>query len=220
MFGRRATDDSAPSESTATADPTRTGAAGGTDSSGREASAPKGRPTPSRKEAEAARKQAIKVPRDPKAAKAAERDRARETRAKQMEALRGGDERYLPARDQGPVKKFARYWVDSRFQLASYFLPLALVILLTGFLKLPDKTANYVRSIETAVLLGMILTTLLTYFFVNNALKKQFPDPLDRKGAAWYATMRSAMPRRLRQPKPTVRQGGQPVEPKAPKSSK
>jgi hypothetical protein len=220
MFGRRATDESATPESTTAASATVAGAESSSAQTQKEATAPKGRPTPSRKEAEAARKQAIRVPRDPKAAKAAERERAREGRIKQQEALRGGDERYLPVRDQGPVKKFARDWVDSRFQLASYFLPLALLILLTGFLKLPVKTANTVRSIETALLLGMILTTLITYFLVNSALKKQFPDPVDRKGAAWYATMRSAMPKRFRQPKPTVRAGGAPVAQKAPKESK
>jgi hypothetical protein len=219
MFGRRATDDSATPEST-TADSSTAAAESSSSGASKDATAPKGRPTPSRKDAEAARKQAIRVPRDPKAAKAAERERARETRLKQQEALRGGDERYLPVRDQGPVKKFARDWVDSRFQLASYFLPLALVILLTGFVRIPTKTANTVRSIETALLLGMILTTLITYFLVNSALKKQFPDPVDRKGAAWYATMRSAMPKRFRQPKPTVSTGGRAVEQKAPKAPK
>ena len=42
---------------------------------------PKGRPTPSRKEAEAARKQQLKIPKDPKAAKKAARERDREARA-------------------------------------------------------------------------------------------------------------------------------------------
>ena len=38
--------------------------------------APKGRPTPSRREAEAARKQQVKIPKDPKAAKAAPAEKA------------------------------------------------------------------------------------------------------------------------------------------------
>ena len=35
--------------------------------------------------------------------------------AKQREALANGDERYLPARDKGPVRRFVRDYVDSRF---------------------------------------------------------------------------------------------------------
>jgi len=46
------------------------------DASTEDPRAPKGRPTPSRKEAEAARKQQLRIPKDPKAAKKA----ARETR--------------------------------------------------------------------------------------------------------------------------------------------
>ena len=71
MFGRRATDDTK-SATPSGSEPTT---AETTDAAGRDATAPKGRPTPSRKEAEAARKQAIRVPRDPKAAKAAEQAR-------------------------------------------------------------------------------------------------------------------------------------------------
>ena len=223
MFGRRSSDpatDATASSETKSAAASTDSASSSTTTSTRDATAPKGRPTPTRKEAEAARKQAIRVPRDPKAAKAAERERSRELRAKQAEALRGGDERYLPVRDKGPVKKYARDWVDSRFQLASFFLPVAVIILLTGFLRLNTSVATVVRNVELVILIGMLLTTGFTYFVVGRDLKKQYPDPADRKGAAMYAVMRSAMPRRMRQPRPTVKYGGGPVEPKAAKEPK
>ena len=63
--------------------------------------APKGRPTPSRREAEAARKHQLKIPKDPKAAKKAVRERDREDRARSRAGMMAGDERYLPARDKG-----------------------------------------------------------------------------------------------------------------------
>jgi len=214
MFGRRSSDTetSSATSSAATGTPIADAEAVG-------ATAPKGRPTPTRKEAEAARKQAIRVPKDPKAAKAAERERAREARLKQAEALRTGDERYLPARDKGAGKKFARTWIDSRFHLSSFFLPVAVVILVGGIVKLPTSTKLWVQSVEIVLLITMLLSALFTYFMLGRALKKEFPDPVDRKGAAWYGTMRSAMPRRLRQPRPLVKLGGVPVEPKAPKTS-
>ncbi|MSZ58615.1 MAG: DUF3043 domain-containing protein, partial [Actinobacteria bacterium] len=69
MFGR--------SDKSSTPEPTDAG--GATSDAGHEAG--KGRPTPSRREAEAARKQQIKIPKDPKAAKKATRERDREARA-------------------------------------------------------------------------------------------------------------------------------------------
>ena len=59
MFGR--------SDKSSTPEPTDAG--GASSDAGQEAG--KGRPTPSRREAEAARKQQIKIPKDPKAAKKA-----------------------------------------------------------------------------------------------------------------------------------------------------
>ena len=219
MFGRRTK-----TASSATSTSESEAAATGNDATERDATAPKGRPTPSRKEAEAARKQALRVPKDPKQAKAAERERARESRLRQAEALRGGDERYLPARDQGPAKKFVREWVDTRFQLQSYFLVLALVILLSGpiqrIFKLTTVAMANIRAIETALLLAMLITTAGTYFIIGRAVRRQFPDPVDNKGAALYGMLRSAMPRRMRQPRPVVGFRGKPVAPKAPKEPK
>ena len=60
--------------------------------------APKGRPTPSRREAEAARKQQVKIPKDPKAAKAAAREREREDRSRSRAAMMAGDERQFTSR--------------------------------------------------------------------------------------------------------------------------
>lgn len=97
----------------------------------------KGRPTPSRKEAEAARKQNIRFPKDPKAAKAAAKERDRESRMRQREGMRSGDPRYLPARDQGAARAFARDYVDSRFTMAEIFIFVAVLVLVLGFIKQP-----------------------------------------------------------------------------------
>jgi hypothetical protein len=91
----------------------------------------KGRPTPSRKEAEAAARARAKA-----TATGAKRGRAgRQARAAQnakvREAMKSGDERYLPARDKGPVRRFIRDFVDARLCMAELLLPLLLVILLT-----------------------------------------------------------------------------------------
>ena len=44
-------------------------------------------------------------------------------------AMRTGDDRYLPERDRGPVKRFIRDYVDSRFQFIQILLPVLVVAL-------------------------------------------------------------------------------------------
>ena len=47
--------------------------------------------------------------------------------------MRSGDERYLPARDQGPVKRFVRDCVDARLSIAEFLLPLLLGIIILQY---------------------------------------------------------------------------------------
>ncbi len=179
--------------------------------------ASKGRPTPTRKEAEAARKQSLKVPSDPKAAKRALRDRERQERALQREALMRGDERALPARDRGPGKAFVRRWVDSRRLLSEYFIFIALAVLALSFI--PSKVTQVLVFYGWVVMLAILVgETGFVVFRVRRALAKEFPNPEDRKGCLLYTVMRAIQIRRLRLPPPQVRPGGKPVKPKAGKN--
>ncbi len=76
----------------------------------------KGRPTPKRRDAEAARKSKIAPPKDRREAK----QRMREERSKERKqvdaALKSGDERHYPPRDQGKPKALARNWIDGTAQ--------------------------------------------------------------------------------------------------------
>ncbi|HSU47182.1 MAG TPA: DUF3043 domain-containing protein, partial [Arthrobacter sp.] len=81
----------------------------------------KGAPTPSRKEQEAARKRPL-VPNDRAAAKTADREARREEQARMRRAMDTGEERFLPVRDKGPQKRFARDFVDARFSLGEYVM--------------------------------------------------------------------------------------------------
>ncbi|MGA0221586.1 MAG: DUF3043 domain-containing protein, partial [Candidatus Nanopelagicales bacterium] len=79
--------------------------------------APKGRATPSRKEAEAARKQGLRASsrgRTTKEGKKASREAEREARSRQRAGMMVGDERYMPARDRGANRRFVRNFVDAR----------------------------------------------------------------------------------------------------------
>ena len=166
--------------------------------------APKGRPTPSRKEAEAARRDARRIPTDPKAAKKAQKDRARQERATARAGMMAGDERYLPARDQGPVRAYIRDSIDRRRRLSEYFVFIALGILFAGFIPNPSFQASVslVWFATTALVALEMIWTLVT---LNKALKAQWPDKADRKGAMFYGGMRALQIRKLRVPPPRVR---------------
>ena len=186
--------------------------------------AKKGRPTPTRKEAEQARKAALQSNKittstkgmDKKSAKKAERDAMREERVRTREALMRGDESAMPKRDRGPVRRTVRNFVDSRRTVAEYFVPVAVVVLLLGM------TRNFslqivVTYVWIAIIVLVVADTGYMMFKMNKKLAQEFPDKADRKGVTFYAIMRAMQIRRLRLPPPQFKAGGKRVEPKVKK---
>jgi hypothetical protein len=171
----------------------------------RDPQAPKGRPTPKRNDAQNNRRKAVTAATDRKAAAKQARTARRVELAKQREALAGGDERYLPVRDRGPVRKFARDYVDSRFKVAEFFLPLALVILLLSIV--PNVALKNISLLLWLVVIVLIVVdSIVTGFLLKRELAKRFPDK-NTRGAVAYALMRTLQMRRLRLPKPQVKRG-------------
>jgi len=170
----------------------------------------KGRPTPSRKEAEAARKQRLTIPKDPKLARKASRERQREDRERARSGMMAGDERYFPLRDRGPVRAFARDFVDARFTFAEYFIFVAIAVLLMGFVPNPlIQQYSTVAFFAFAALIAIDTTILL--FSLSRKVKVLFPKREDRRGLMLYAAVRTLQFRRLRVPPPRVRRGGAPL---------
>jgi hypothetical protein len=178
----------------------------------------KGHPTPTRKEAEAQRKQTLKVSSDPKAAKKAAKERAAQERAASRAALLAGDESALPPRDAGPVKRYVRDYIDSRWAAAELFMPLALLVLVVGFLPWRSwglvNAQGYVSMLWLVLTLFILVDTTVLLMRMSRELKKQWPADADRKGATFYGLMRVLQIRRLRLPPPRLRRGGKPVTPK------
>lgn len=173
----------------------------------------KGRPTPKRKESESARKQGISVPKDPKAARRAARDRDREARAKSRAGLMAGDPAFFPSRDAGPVKAQVRDYVDRRRTVGEFFVPFAFVVLLLGLVNNPTVQTTVVH-VWTSVLLLVVLDTILVGILLGRSLRKEFPDKSQRKGAVSYGVLRALQLRRFRIPPPRIKAGGKPVTPK------
>lgn len=185
-----------------------------------EPEAGKGRPTPRRKVAEAANKRPL-VGDDRKAAGKAARDKSKVQRDLQYQAMLTGDERHMPPRDAGPVKRFVRDYVDSRFNLGSYFLPVAVLFLLLSMLTTQVSTTVFV--VFTALLYLYVLVVLvdcgILWFRLKRELVARFGIGAER-GNLFYGVLRATQLPRTRLPRPQVRRGGAPVVPKAPRKSK
>ncbi|MFD7867260.1 DUF3043 domain-containing protein [Streptomyces sp. NPDC059783] len=199
MFGSRSKEEKAPTGKV-TADLSKTP---------RDPEAPKGRPTPKRSDAQSQRRRASSsAPLDRKEAVKRQREARRVDLAKQREALANGDERYLPARDKGPVRRFVRDFVDSRFCIAEYFLPLAVVILILSVIQVRG-----IQNISLLLWLGVIVLIVVDSiglaFRLRKQLNERFPDT-PKRGAVAYGLMRTLQMRRLRLPKPQVKRGERP----------
>ncbi|MFF6998555.1 DUF3043 domain-containing protein [Streptomyces sp. NPDC008313] len=174
----------------------------------RDPQAPKGRPTPKRSEAQTQRRSVANTPTSRKEAAKRQRDDRRAQMERQRQALASGDERYLPARDKGPVRKFVRDFVDSRFCVAEFFLPLAVIILVLSMVRV-GSLQNIALLLWLIVIVLIVLDSILLAFRIKKALNARFPDQ-SRKGAVAYGLMRTLQMRRLRLPKPQVKRGERP----------
>jgi DUF3043 family protein len=168
----------------------------------------KGRPTPTRKEAEAARKERARAVVDKKAAAKLQRERRMESNQKVRVGMRTGDDRYLPKRDQGPVKRFIRNFVDSRISIAEFLLPLLVVIMVLQYSGNKQLLA-FSNALWTTTLLVVALDTAWLMIRLKRALKAEFPDE-STKGTTFYTLLRVLQLRWLRMPKPQVKVGGAP----------
>jgi hypothetical protein len=174
----------------------------------RDPQAPKGRPTPKRSEAEALRRAVVKPPANRKEAAKRARETRRAAMTKQREALLSGDERHLPVRDRGPVRRYARDFVDAKWHVAEFFLPIAVAILVLSMM--PSMAArNFALLMWLAVIVLIVFDSFLMTRRLKKALRARFPDE-SLKGASAYALMRTLQMRRMRLPRAQIKRGESP----------
>jgi hypothetical protein len=165
----------------------------------------KGRPTPTRREAEAAAKARAKVPRTRKEMAAAQRSVRSESSKTVRQAMKSGDEKYYPARDRGPVRRFLRDFVDARFSLIELVIPLLLVTMVLGY----SGNANLASIGNTVLMVTVLLVVvdmLMLRFRVRREVARRFPnEPL--KGTTYYAITRALQMKFMRLPKAQVKIG-------------
>jgi hypothetical protein len=180
----------------------------------------KGRPTPTRKEAEAAHKRPLggvgtRTATGAPAAKQTKEERkaAREEARRRYElAMQRGDERYMPARDKGPVRRWVRDYIDSRRSLGEYVMVgslVALLILMIGMQAFP-LVALYMILAMYLLIFVVIGDLIVRSRRLKKALIEKFGEDRIGKGTVWYGMMRSMQIRRSRMPKPQVERGQYP----------
>ena len=165
----------------------------------------KNRPTPKRKEAQAARKVNALAPVVSKERRKRDKEETRARRAEQRIAYMRGDENALPARDRGVAKRWVRNYIDSRRTIGEYFMPLIFGVLILTVI--PN------RYIQLAAIFLMYLAMLYTFvsgFFMTRKIRKEvearFPGE-PTKGIGMYGFLRSTQMRRMRAPSPQVKRG-------------
>lgn len=164
----------------------------------------KGRPTPKRN-ANAPSRIATRPPKDRKEAVKIARQRDRATRMRGRSAYLAGDPKALPARDAGPVRAYARDFVDARRSVGEFMMPVLLIALVLSLLPV---SAIRLRAVTFVYVLMLIAAgdAILTVRRLKRGLAERFPDQ-PTKGIAGYAVIRTMQLRRLRTPKPRVKPG-------------
>ncbi|WP_374010282.1 DUF3043 domain-containing protein [Leifsonia sp. LS-T14] len=165
----------------------------------------KGAPTPTRREQEAARKRPL-VPTDRKEA-------ARDARAKQAEArekarlgMAAGDDRYLTARDRGPQRRYVRDYVDARFSIGEFLIPVMLIVIILTFLPWPAMQVYGLFALWGFFLIAVIDCVVLG-FLIQRRIGAKFGTTKVERGLRWYGAMRALQLRIMRLPKPQVKRG-------------
>ena len=170
----------------------------------------KNRPTPKRKDQEAARRQPLVVA-DRKQAKKLDRAKRNEQLTKTRQAMLTGDDSGLPPRDKGPVRRYMRDFIDARRNLAEFMLPIMLVVLALSFLR-TNSILFLVTILTYSILLVAVVDTVLMWRKLRKRLVEKFgAEAASAKGNGMYAAMRAFQLRRSRMPRALVKRGEYPT---------
>ncbi|WP_396893347.1 DUF3043 domain-containing protein [[Mycobacterium] wendilense] len=182
---------------------------------------PKGRPTPKRDEgrrrgpvapapmttAEARkRRKEMAGPKLPKAERKAARLERRAKLNENRERMMAGEEAYLLPRDKGPVRRYVRDLVDSRYNVLGLFMPIALIMIFS-MLAAPQVQA-FISPAMLLLMAALAVDAVILSRRVNRAVDEKFPDNTESNWRlGFYAAGRASQLRRMRAPKPQVNRG-------------
>ena len=167
----------------------------------------KGRPTPKMKQAQA---QGIRplVPTDRKASAKAAKARMRERENAEYEAMRSGDVNHMPKSERLPWRIYIRDYVDARFNVGEFFIPVAFAILILSMILTTVAQNMYVSMAMMILMYAYLIAVIVDVWLMWRKLKRKLIDKFGEvsvaKGSrsASYAWSRAIQVRRWRLPKP------------------
>ncbi|SDR05442.1 Protein of unknown function [Curtobacterium sp. UNCCL20] len=167
----------------------------------------KGRPTPTRREREAANRRPIVggSTEDKKAARA----RLTNEREKARVGMANGEERYLPAKDKGEQRKFVRDWIDARWNVGEIMMPVLVLFLIVGFAASQTVIASYALLLVWAFVALFVIDCVVLWLSFRKKLTAKFGSM--QRGTFLYILTRAWQLRFLRLPKPQVKRGQYPT---------
>jgi len=176
---------------------------------GADAQGKKGRPTPKRKEQEAARKRGMVLDMKSDAKERRARDRAR--REAEYVALRTGDERNMPIEHRGPEKRYMRDYIDARSSIGEWLLPVALIFVVLSLIFNSGAVGGYLVLAFYIIVLGTVVDTVLMIRRLKRQIIDKFGANKVPRGFTFYSIARALNIRRFRTPRPAVGRGEYPV---------
>ncbi len=165
----------------------------------------KGRPTPKRRDQEAANRRPLVA--DTKSMTRDEKQRRKLERAKAREGMLRGEDKYLGQRDRGPYKRYLRDAVDRRWNIGEILLPVMLVILAASLVDISGVQLLMFAAAYSLIFFGLIDSVLLWRRTKAKATEVFGQEP--PRGSASYVVLRAFQMRMSRVPRPAIQRGAE-----------
>lgn len=153
-------------------------------------------PTPTRKEAEAARMERLHPNLSKKERKKAEREARYKAQTEAWERV-----------EKSPERTLLRDFVDTRWTLAEFMMPFMLIILAAMFVFMTNLE---ITTIIAFLLWGFFFATLINIWIMWRNFKRLLAERVPNahtKGLLMYMMNRAIMIRRFRRPLPRIKRG-------------
>lgn len=168
----------------------------------------KGRRTPTRAEQEAARRRPLVA--DTKEARAAAKADLQARRERARIGMERGDDKYLPARDKGPQRRWVRDYVDAGWHISEWVMLMMILVIVAALVPIPTLQFGSMVALWIFMLIAILDMVLLGWRVKRKAAAK-FGAERRERGLGWYAAMRALQMRFMRLPKPQVKRGQYPA---------
>ena len=165
----------------------------------------KGRPTPKRRDQEAANRRPLVA--DTKSMTREEKTRRKLERAKVREGMLRGEDKYLGQRDRGPYKRYLRDAVDRRWNIGEILLPVMLIILAASLVDISGVQLLMFAAAYALIFFGLVDSVLLWRRTKAKAIEVFGEEP--PRGSASYVVLRAFQMRMSRVPRPAIQRGAE-----------